>query len=41
MLSLRALKASLVPAASYTVRFYDGVIQKVKGTHVKPFVKAV
>nr|XP_046240604.1 PHD finger protein 20 isoform X2 [Scatophagus argus] len=25
--------------ASYTVKFYDGVIQKVKGIHVKPFVK--
>ncbi|XP_011612614.1 PHD finger protein 20 isoform X1 [Takifugu rubripes] len=25
--------------ASYTVRFYDGVIQKVKGIHVKPFIK--
>ncbi|KAM3621792.1 uncharacterized protein V6R79_016068 [Siganus canaliculatus] len=25
--------------ASYTVKFYDGVIQKVKGIHVKPFIK--
>ncbi|XP_056128828.1 PHD finger protein 20-like isoform X2 [Lampris incognitus] len=25
--------------ASYTVKFYDGVIQTVKGIHVKPFVK--
>ncbi|KAM9409869.1 PHD finger protein 20 isoform 2-T2 [Pholidichthys leucotaenia] len=25
--------------ASYTVRFYDGVIQTVKGIHVKPFIK--
>ncbi|XP_008318752.1 PHD finger protein 20 isoform X2 [Cynoglossus semilaevis] len=25
--------------ASYTVRFYDGVIQTVKGMHVKPFIK--
>ncbi|XP_058488017.1 PHD finger protein 20 isoform X1 [Solea solea] len=24
--------------ASYTVRFYDGVIQTVKGIHVKPFI---
>lgn len=30
-----------IPAASYTVRFYDGVIQKVKGIHVKPFIKEV
>ncbi|XP_017286085.1 PHD finger protein 20 isoform X2 [Kryptolebias marmoratus] len=25
--------------ASYTVKFYDGVIQTVKGMHVKPFIK--
>lgn len=25
--------------ASYTVKFYDGVIQTVKGIHVKPFIK--
>ncbi|XP_052465674.1 PHD finger protein 20 [Carassius gibelio] len=25
--------------ASYTVKFYDGVIQTVKGIHVKPFTK--
>ncbi|XP_031588909.1 PHD finger protein 20 isoform X2 [Oreochromis aureus] len=25
--------------ASYTVRFYDGVIQTVKGIHVKPFTR--
>ncbi|XP_041748383.2 PHD finger protein 20 isoform X2 [Coregonus clupeaformis] len=25
--------------ASYTVKFYDGVIQTVKGIHVKPFVR--
>ncbi|XP_038150792.1 PHD finger protein 20 isoform X1 [Cyprinodon tularosa] len=25
--------------ASYTVKFYDGVIQKVKGMHVKPYIK--
>ncbi|XP_068171704.1 PHD finger protein 20 isoform X2 [Antennarius striatus] len=25
--------------ASYTVKFYDGVIQKVKEIHVKPFIK--
>ncbi|XP_056293780.1 PHD finger protein 20-like isoform X2 [Pseudoliparis swirei] len=25
--------------ASYTVKFYDGVIQSVKGIHVKPFTK--
>ncbi|XP_054641974.1 PHD finger protein 20 isoform X2 [Dunckerocampus dactyliophorus] len=25
--------------ASYTVRFFDGVIQTVKGIHVKPFIK--
>ncbi|XP_034023500.1 PHD finger protein 20 [Thalassophryne amazonica] len=25
--------------ASYTVRFYDGIIQTVKGMHVKPFIK--
>ncbi|XP_072308070.1 PHD finger protein 20 isoform X2 [Eucyclogobius newberryi] len=24
---------------SYTVRFYDGVVQTVKGIHVKPFIK--
>ncbi len=29
------------PAASYTVKFYDGVIQTVKGIHVKPFTKEV
>uniref|UniRef100_A0A8C9SMD4 PHD finger protein 20, b n=1 Tax=Scleropages formosus TaxID=113540 RepID=A0A8C9SMD4_SCLFO len=27
--------------ASYTVKFYDGVIQTVKGIHVKPFIKEV
>ncbi|XP_069569777.1 PHD finger protein 20 isoform X6 [Brachyistius frenatus] len=27
------------PPASYTVKFYDGVIQTVKGIHVKPFIK--
>uniref|UniRef100_A0A8C6MCS7 PHD finger protein 20, a n=1 Tax=Nothobranchius furzeri TaxID=105023 RepID=A0A8C6MCS7_NOTFU len=27
--------------ASYTVKFYDGVIQTVKGMHVKPFIKEV
>ncbi|XP_038865448.1 PHD finger protein 20-like [Salvelinus namaycush] len=25
--------------ASYTVKFYDGVVQTVKGIHVKPFVR--
>ncbi|XP_023652493.1 PHD finger protein 20-like isoform X3 [Paramormyrops kingsleyae] len=25
--------------ASYTVKFYDGVIQTVKGIHVKPFIR--
>lgn len=35
------LNACFIPTASYTVRFYDGVIQKVKGTHVKPFIKVV
>ncbi|XP_054883166.1 PHD finger protein 20 isoform X1 [Poeciliopsis prolifica] len=25
--------------ASYTVKFYDGVIQTVKGMHVKPYIK--
>ncbi|KAL4648952.1 PHD finger protein 20-like [Arapaima gigas] len=25
--------------ASYTVKFYDGVVQTVKGIHVKPFIK--
>ncbi|XP_067361047.1 PHD finger protein 20 isoform X1 [Channa argus] len=25
--------------ASYTVKFYDGIIQTVKGIHVKPFIK--
>lgn len=32
---------ALSPLASYTVKFYDGVIQKVKGIHVKPFIKQV
>lgn len=32
---------ALSPSASYTVKFYDGVIQKVKGIHVKPFIKQV
>uniref|UniRef100_A0A8C9TX21 PHD finger protein 20, b n=1 Tax=Scleropages formosus TaxID=113540 RepID=A0A8C9TX21_SCLFO len=27
--------------SSYTVKFYDGVIQTVKGIHVKPFIKEV
>lgn len=31
----------LSPSESYTVKFYDGVIQKVKGIHVKPFIKQV
>ena len=31
----------LSPSASYTVKFYDGVIQTVKGIHVKPFIKEV
>uniref|UniRef100_A0A8C6UMZ2 PHD finger protein 20, a n=1 Tax=Neogobius melanostomus TaxID=47308 RepID=A0A8C6UMZ2_9GOBI len=26
---------------SYTVKFYDGVVQTVKGIHVKPFIKEV
>lgn len=30
-----------LPSASYTVKFYDGVIQTVKGIHVKPFIKEV
>lgn len=29
------------PSASYTVKFYDGVIQTVKGMHVKPYIKEV
>lgn len=33
--------ASHLPTASYTVKFYDGVIQTVKGIHVKPFIKEV
>ena len=32
---------TLLPSASYTVKFYDGVIQNVKEIHVKPFVKEV
>lgn len=35
------LNTCFIPTASYTVRFYDGVIQKVKGIHVKPFIKEV
>lgn len=29
------------PTASYTVKFYDGVVQTVKGIHVKPFIREV
>jgi hypothetical protein len=38
---VQRIDLTLLPAASYTVKFYDGVIQNVKEIHVKPFVKEV